>query len=232
MSFYRPPKPEADEPARARAPGAVTRMVVQKKNADRVSIYLDGAFAFGLYQDVLVQHGLRKGQMLSVTEQEAMLADDVRYHAKNVALGYLSHRARTRHEVRRKLAQAGVPEDAIEPTLDGLAARGYLDDEAYARQYAESRARVSGYGPQRIRQELMRRGVDRSTIESALADEIDRDDVRASAREQAEKKWRLLAREADPYKKRRKLSDFLVRRGFSYEVVQEIVESLNDDADA
>lgn len=232
MSLTRRPRPDADAPERPSAPGTVTRMAVQKKNADRVSVYLDGTYAFGLYQDVLVQHGLRKGQHLSVAEQEAMLADDARFRAKAVAIAYLAHRARTREEVRRKLAGLGVPEDTTEATVADLEAKGYLDDAAYARQYAESRARTSGYGPQRIRQELMRRGVERTLIDDVLRDELDEDDVRASAREQAEKRWQSLAREPDPHKRRRKLSDFLVRRGFSYDVVREVVDALSRDADA
>ncbi len=223
---------EDDAPPRPREAGTVTRLVAQKKNALRVSVFLDEVYAFGLYQDVLVQHGLRKGQHLSVPQQEAMLADDARFQARSVALGYLSHRARTRAEVQRRLAQAGTPDTIAEETLDWLTGRGYLDDAAYARQYAESRMRGSGYGPQRIKHELARRGVARSEVEAALLETVGDAEVRQAAQEQAEARWKTLAREPDPYKRRRKLSDFLARRGYSYDVISEVIEKLSRDEDA
>ncbi len=231
--FRRRSAPSEETPeARPLAPGVVTRLVAQKKDPLRVSVYLDGAFAFGIHQDVLVQHGLRKGQALGVAEQQAMRSDDARLRLRQTALSFLSHRARTREEVRRKLAGPDVPADAIEETLAWLTERSYLDDEVYARQYAESRARAGGYGPQRIRQELMRRGVARETIDAALAEELEDEGVAEAARQQAEKRWTQLAREPDPHKRRRKLSDFLVRRGYPYDVVAAVVEAVCRDEDS
>ncbi len=232
MTFRRPPRrDEETPPPRALAPGVVTRLVAQQKDPLRVSVYLDGAFAFGVHQDVLVAHGLRKGVALDVAQQEKVLADDGRLRARGAALAFLSHRPRTRAEVARKLAENAIPDVVVDEVLAWLEAKALVDDAAYARQYAESRARLSGYGPQRIRQELMRRGVARETIEGALADEVDEDAVRTAAREQALDRWRLLAREPDPRRRRRKLSDYLVRRGFSYDVIAEAMAALPDPDD-
>jgi hypothetical protein len=54
----------------ARAPGSVTRLVAQKKNPQRVSIFIDEAYAFGVHQDVMIRHALMKGTFLSTEEQE------------------------------------------------------------------------------------------------------------------------------------------------------------------
>ena len=213
-------------------PGKITKLTVQDNNAARISVFIEGAFAFGLYQDLVLTHGLHTGLALSVAEQEALLAADRELVAKAKALQYLAYRARTAEEVRRKLLRSDFDEATVEAVLARLHDLGYLDDEAYAHDYARARFRNRGYGPVRIRSELLRRGVGATLADAALealAEEPGTDPV-AAAQAQAERRWPRLAREPDPRKRRKKLSDFLVRRGFSYDVVRQVVEAVTREA--
>ncbi|WP_457652882.1 RecX family transcriptional regulator [Rhodocaloribacter sp.] len=206
--------------------GVVTRLVAQKKDPDRVSVFLDGAFAFGVHVDVALAFGLAPGRALTEAEREEILAADAVFRAKSAAFHYLAYRARTEREVRRKLSGKGFEEGVIDEVVGRLHTLGYLDDEAYARTYVQARFAGRGYGPQRIRAELLRRGVDRAHVDAALDELLAEDDVVARARRHAAKRWPRLAAEPDPRKRRKKLTDYLVRRGFSFDVVRRVVDEL------
>lgn len=207
-------------------PGHVTRLVRQQRNAERVSVFIDDAFAFGVHEDLVIEFGLHKGLALDVATQQRMVEADSGRAAMQVALDYLGYRARTEREVRQKLARRDFGEAVIERTLARLRETGYLDDAAYARSYVEARFRNRGYGPQRLRTDLLRRGVAPALIDAALEAEVEEDAVLEAARGHAARRWPRLAGEPDPRKRRRKLSDFLLRRGFRYDTVRRVVEEL------
>ena len=206
--------------------GTITSLRVQEKNPNRVSVFLDGAFAFGVYGDLVLEYGLVKGRRLSDDEVAQIQAADAVFVAKATAMHYLAHKARTEAEVRRKLQRSDLPEQAVEQAIQRLHALGYLDDDAYTREYVRSRFRTKGYGPQRLRADLRRRGVAPALIEAALAELLGADDRLTAAREQALQRWPRLAREPDPRKRRKKLSDFLLRRGFTYDTVRQVVDEV------
>lgn len=214
-----------EEPARPFEPGTITRLVAQKKNPERVSVFVDGVFAFGVYRDLVLEFGLRKGRAITAEEAESILKADALLVARSRALKYLAHKPRTRHEVRQKLVRSGLEAESVERVLDRIATLGYLDDTAYAHEYVKNRINNRGYGPQRIRRELTRRGVDSSLVEQALRDELETYDLLEIARSHADRRWEVLKREPDPLKRRRKLAGFLQRRGFDYDIVRSLVEA-------
>jgi regulatory protein len=225
MSFYRP-EPDADESPRDLRPGAITRLAQQKRDAERVSVFIDEEFAFGLALDLVIKAGLRKGQSLTVEEQQALLDDEERLKAKAAALDYISYKARTEHEVRQKLQRKGFAEPVADEAVARMRELGYLDDADYARAYARGRLNGRGHGPHRIRSDLFRRGVARPIIDAVLDDLTEPDDLRETALRHGRKRWRRLQREEDPYKRRKKLSDFLMRRGFDFDLIREVTEAL------
>lgn len=206
--------------------GVVTRLAAQKKDPMRVSIFLNEAFAFGVHLDVVAKFGLHKGQKLDVEVQRRIVQAELERAAFSKALDYLSYRARTEYEVRQKLRQRGYEEAVIDPILHRLAKNGYLDDASFAKSYVQGRLRNKKYGPQRLRIELARRGVDRSIIDVVVADVTEHVDLLELARGHAHKRWVRLAREANPYKRRKKLSDYLQRLGFSFDIIRQVFDEL------
>ncbi|QXD14434.1 RecX family transcriptional regulator [Rhodocaloribacter litoris] len=218
---------EIDPPVRT-----ITRLATQQKDPDRVSVFLDGAFAFGLHAEVVASFGLAKGQTLTEDDCARLVEADAVLRARAVAFDYLAHRARTEAEVRRRLVRKGFAPGVAEEVIARLRALGYLDDAAYARAYARSRFAARGYGPQRLRAELLRRGVEPALVEEALADFADEAAFLEEARRHARRRWPRLAGEPDARKRRRKLADYLTRRGFSFDVVRQVVEELEREAGA
>jgi len=217
-----------DEPRTTRppGPGTITRMAAQQRNPERVSVFLDGAFAFGVHSDLVVRYGLHKGQVLGVEEQQRIVEADRVRSAGQAALDYLGYRARTEQEVRRKLQRKGFDEAVAERAIERLRELDYLDDAAYARSYVKARFRNKGYGPVRLRADLRRRGVAARIIDAVLDEHLERDDLLEAAREHAARRWGRLAREDDPFKRRKKLSDYLRRRGFSYDTTRRVIDEL------
>lgn len=207
--------------------GTITRLAQQKKDLDRVSVYLDDAFAFGLAIDLVIQSGLKKGQSLTADQQRALLVRQETFAAKASALNGIANRARTRKEVADALARKGFAESIIDDTVADLERLGLVDDEGYARAFARGRFSARGYGPARLRQDLQRKGVSRDAIEAALAELAEEEDLGDAAREQAAKKWRSLASEDDLRKRKKKTMDFLVRRGFGFDSARSAVDAVS-----
>lgn len=208
----------------------ITALETQKNDSDRVSIFLDEEFAFGVHQDIVVKHGLQVGSTLTPEEQQEIEWDEQYVQVKQRALDYLAHKPRTEAEVRRKLRKQDEPESVIEEVIDRLYELRYLDDESYARDYVRNRFASKKYGPVRIRQELIKRGVDRHLAEEAVVDLFDDKDTMAVAWEHAEKRWARLADEDDLRRRRQKLYRYLRRRGFTSDTITPILDDLEREA--
>lgn len=137
-------------------------------------------------------------------------------------LRLLSYRARSEREVMQRFQQRGAETELSQSVVERLRAGGLLDDQEFARSWVESRRRASPRGDRLLQQELVRKGVARPDIETALGSETD---PSLLARTAAIKKARALATEPEPVFVRR-LTDFLVRRGFDYDVVSTVVREL------
>jgi regulatory protein len=140
--------------------------------------------------------------------------------ARLVAADLLSRRAWTRAQLDARLRRRGAPADVAATVVADLAARGYLDDAAFARQWVETRA-VRGYGAGRLRAELRARGVEPATIDVALA-ALDAGQVLERARAAAHRRLPALQRGA-PERLAARLAAFLLRRGYSPGVVARVV---------
>jgi regulatory protein len=202
--------------------GTITRLEYQKHNQDRANLYLDGQFVLGL--PALEAAKLHVGQRLSDGDIERLRALDTFEKAYERAMRFLSYRARSQAEVRRNLRDGRVDEATIDAVLERLAKQGFVNDADFARFWVENRERFRPRGVQALRQELRQKGVDDATSAEILSgmDQV------ASARRAAEAKAQRLAplARSDPRDFRLKLSTFLLRRGFSYDVVREVVKTL------
>ncbi len=85
---------------------------------------------------------------------------DVR-RARVIALDLLSRKAWTRRELRQRLRRRGAPDVVADAVVADLEGRGYVDDRAFARTWAESRARSRSVGSRRLVEELAAKGVAR-----------------------------------------------------------------------
>ena len=155
---------------------------------------------------------------------------------------FLEARSRSVYEVRRRLGSAGYRADLIEDAVGKLIEFGMLDDETFARSWVESRDRARPRGERAIREELRLKGIDRSVMETVLADRrsegatVDADDMavsvdRAAAERLIVKHERALARVVDPRQRRQRAYALLARNGFDPEVCRDVAASVVVEAD-
>ena len=195
--------------------GRITALKYQKRNRNRVSVYLDDRFAFGL--PAVVAASLRTGQHLSDAEVEALQEQGNVEAAYSRVLDYLSYRPRSQAEVVTYLQKRDLSDAQIEAVTARLKRAGLVDDEEFARFWIENREQFRPRGPRALRYELRSKGIGDDVIDQALAGI----DVSESAYRAAGKKlrqWNHLDRKTFD----RKMVEYLARRGFDYEVAREV----------
>ncbi|MHB8807416.1 MAG: regulatory protein RecX [Anaerolineaceae bacterium] len=198
----------------------ITGIEQQKKNPNRVNIYLDEQFAFGLYKASALH--LKVGDTLDDASIQALEQKDAAEEAYQKALKLLNIRPRTEHEMRSRLQEYGFTDEIIEPVIANLLEKNYLNDQQFAAEWIENRTTFRPRGKRLLRIELMKKHVDEEEIQTALAALPEEEKlVREAAKKYSN---RLKGLDESTFKKR--LYGFLVRRGFSYDDIKPILDEV------
>ena len=198
----------------------ITAIEPQQKNPQRVNIYLDGEFAFGLA--AIVATWLKVGQDIDETQAAKLKAEDEREVTYQKALHFLSFRPRSSAEVHRNLIKRGVAEELVQETVERLQQAGLVNDQEFARAWVENRNAFRPRGRAMLKMELRRKGLSDETVQSVLEEQADEETL---ALEAARKYVRRLAGLDWPHF-RQKLGGFLTRRGFSYATLAPVVSKV------
>ncbi len=206
----------------------ITALEVNRRDKERVKLYLDDEFVMSLPQ--LQAAKLAIGQPLSQQEIEALADSDAEQRAYDRALRFLSYRPRSAEEVRRNLKQHKVDDWLIAPVLARLRRLGYLDDVGFANFWLENRSRFKPMGPRALRYELRSKGIAEDIIETSLA-EISAEAAAYRVAAGRANRFKCMTRQAF----RQKLYGLLSRRGFEADTIREVVLRLErefEEADA
>ncbi|MBW4827734.1 MAG: RecX family transcriptional regulator [Clostridiaceae bacterium] len=194
-----------------------------QNNKDRVNIYLDGEFAFGLDLEIAYKYNLKKDMEIDESYIENVLKSEEQNSANDYALKFLSHRSRTEKEIVDKMIKKGFDEEVINETLAYLKKYNFIDDRRFAEIYTEEKIRLKKLGSYRIKHELQNKGVDES-----IASEI----VEKYSDNEYERAMELATKKVKSYKNDdknaiyRKLGGYLQRRGYSFECVSKVLKEL------
>ncbi|MGH2598454.1 MAG: regulatory protein RecX [Dehalococcoidia bacterium] len=195
--------------------------IERQERRQRYNVFVDGEFALALAPEVLAGSGLRTGEPVTAERLRELAVEDLRKRTLDAALRLLAARPRSEAEVRQRLLRRGLPHDVIVDTIARLREYGYLNDAEFARFWVESRSGANPRGRYVVRRELRAKGVDQETVDTALEGLTEE----ASAAKAARKKARSLqGLEHRVFYTR--LTGYLVRRGFGYEVVRQTVNDL------
>lgn len=193
------------------ASGTITLLQMQKRNKERVNVFLDGEYAFAVPLNVALT--LKKGQRLSAAQVDEFRQDGEVDLAFQRSVRYLGMRPRSSAEIVTYLKRKEYDEAIVEVVVRRLHEHGYLDDEAFARFWVDNRNRFRPRGAQALRYELRQKGVERDTIDATL-EEQDEDGAAWAAVEGKLGRWEDL----DKFEFEQKLMAFLARRGFRFDV--------------
>jgi regulatory protein len=204
------------------AGGKVTALKVQKHHPNRVNVYLNNEFSFGLSR--ITAAWLQVGQELSPSKIAKLQADDQREIAYMQALRFLDYRPRSRTEVRRNLEKHAIPADVINEVFKRLERSGLVNDERFAQDWVENRSEFRPRSRRALAFELHQRGLDDSAIQKALEGLNEEALAYQAAVKQARHFEGLQLRDFN-----NKLGSFLARRGFSYEIIKDVVAKVWDE---
>ncbi|SHK11599.1 regulatory protein [Paramaledivibacter caminithermalis DSM 15212] len=201
----------------------ITKLETQKRNNNRISVYINNKYAFGVHKDIIYKLNLEKGKLVDQNFIEKIIKTEEQKKAKDYAIKILSYRPRSQKEIKDKLEQKGYENQVVNRTLAWLREYKLIDDKEFAKEYIKSKGEK--YGGSRIKIELIRKGVEEEIIDSVLNDKLNDEKEYEIALEQAKKKMKAYKgdeREA-VY---RKLGYYLQRRGFSYDIISKILREL------
>lgn len=211
------------------SPGVISRITPTRRDPERVSIFIDEAFAFALPTLLVMQRGLKRGDALDDAAVRELEGLAVAEKATEAALNFVSYRPRSEREVRDRLRQRAYPPAAIDYAIEKMRGWRYLDDKGFAEFWVESRIEHAPRGRRALASELHAKGVDRSVVSDVL-DNVEFDESSA-ALELAQKRLRSLAG-LDPETRKRRLSAYLARRGYGWDVVGPVLRQVLGDDEA
>lgn len=206
----------------------ITKIEVQKKHPNRRSIFIDDTYRFGLDEEIVLKNDLRVGGELDEGMIESLLVMEEEKRAKEYVLNLLSYRERSCQEVKNRLREKGFRAEIRDRIVNSLKQAHLLDDERFAREWGRDRLSSRPMGARRLNQELRKKGIAPhivdQTLEHLYADHDERQ-LAASALERRKDRYKAL----EGPKVRRRMADFLRRRGFSWDVVRDVLEDATGD---
>lgn len=207
--------------------GKITAILPQKKRRNRVSIYIDGRFAFGLDQDIAERSELQNGQLLQQSQIKEILEDEEYKRALEKAYRLLAARPRSKYEISKRLSEKQYPTFIIKRVLEKCESLGYLDDREFARQFARTRLLRRPAGRRVLEQELRQRGIADPVI-AAVMNEVYEEATETELACALVKRRMKSLKDLPVDRAKRRLVSFLQTRGFTWDVIE---QAINDTAD-
>jgi regulatory protein len=203
----------------------ITAIEQDPRRPGAVRLELDGT-RFGVVPaELIAAEGLSPGQTIAPDVHARLSAAADVEAAFRTGLRMLELRPYARADLGRRLQRKGHPRAAVDVALERLLTMGLLNDEAYARNYVQTRA-ARGRGPSRLTRDLLAMGVQRSVIDRAVAAEWPEGSDRTSMPQALVSKRAAQLGTMPKQTKRRRLLAYLARRGFSGRDVSALVESV------
>lgn len=215
----------------------ITDISVQAKNPDRVNVYVDGKYRFSLDILQVTELGIKRGKEYSdaeLTEFEtesqfgklyarALEYTLMRPHSAKEVRDYLWRKTRTTkvrvRDTNEYRDRPGVSQEIADRVYDRLVQKGHVNDEHFARYWAENRQMRKGISSRKLVAELRAKGVDQDIISLAMQN---------SPREEKSEIRKVVEKKRHKYDDEQKLIAYLLRQGFSYDSIRDALADPDD----
>ncbi len=201
----------------------ITALTVQKKNTNRINVFLDGDFSFGLY--IVNAMHLKVGQIITQEMIDKLIKEDQIEDGYQKALKFISYKPRSSFEVVKKLRAYDLNEDVISLIMEKLVEKKYVDDLQYAENWVENRSANKPRSQKLIKWELKNKKISEEIINAVTGDMLPEEELAILAAEKYAR--RLSGLEEEIFTCR--LSGYLIRRGFNYSTVYSTVQKIWND---
>lgn len=197
--------------------------IESQRNKDRVNIYIDNTFAFGLTNELRYKFDLYIGKELNNDYIEDVIKAEEQIKVTSAALNLISYRQRSVNEIYVKLKEKGFEEHYIERSIEYCKENNYLNDQHFVQSFIRDKQNLNKFGSKRIKYELLKKGISKEVIEEQV--NLDQDEEYEIALILAEKKMKSY-KDQDRNSIYRKLSGFLQRKGYPYHVVNKVLSKV------
>lgn len=198
----------------------ITGLEAQKKNPNRINVYLDDEFGFGVSR--YVGAWLREGDKISDDSVAQIVQKDAREKAFQKALQFINYRPRSEYEIKKKLSDQGFSEPVIANVIAELLQKNYIDDLRFALDWIESRSRSKPRSRRMFRYELQQKNISEGSIDKAVSQAPEDEELAHRLGQKYLRRFSHL--DDDSYKK--KMEGVLARRAFPYSVIREEIRNL------
>lgn len=217
----------------------ITQIEPQKKNPKRFNVFIDGIFAFGADEDLIISERLVVGKIIEPRGLDKLLYEAEVGKLMGRMYGLFSIRARSEKEVRdylknlsfkRKMKdQDEISKTSIDLIIERLKQKNMLNDLEFAKAWVEGRRRSKNLGIRALKMELVKKGVRREIVDEVLSEPFDsaqgEEELAKLALEKKMRVWKNL----DPEELKKKAIEFLLRKGFEYEIVKTVLDKNRDN---
>lgn len=202
----------------------ITKIEIQKNNKDRVNIYLDGEYALAINAELIYKENLKVKDDVDISKLQEIAEKESYIRCKESAIKIIERSYKTEKEIRDKLKQKGYEEKQINNSIDFLKEYNFINDNTYAKAFIKDK--LSSKGSQKIKYDLMKKGIAKDIIEENLI-KVDKNEEKEVALNVGRKKYESIRRkESDNYKLSGKLYRFLISRGYAYDIVKDVVKEI------
>lgn len=206
----------------------ITKIEVQQKNKERVNLYIDDVFFAGINAEIVYDLRLKKGDEVDKEKLEQLIHKEGLSKAKNKAMSILNRKAISEKDLRQKLSADDYSPEVVDEVIDKLKEYGFIDDKSLAQRIANDNSNLSRFGTNKIKQNLYKKGIGKEDIQEVI-ETISTDEQLDNAIYLARKRYDRVKGE-DKRKVYQKLSQHLLYKGFSYDIVKKAIDAvLNED---
>jgi regulatory protein len=209
----------------------ITKIQRIRGNRSRYSVQLDGSPALELSDWTIGRFALRTGDDLDQRKIDMIKSAEAEICAKNIAINYLSYRPRSTKEITDHLIKKGFEQECAEGVAKHLHSLNMIDDRKFAYSFIRDRLKRKPTGIALLRKQLLSKGIVPSTTDAVLAELVSSQSQQQSALLAAKRKIQVTQRSKkniDSEKRKKRVLDFLLRRGFTYEVALKTIRTTLD----
>ncbi len=213
-------------------PGTISAITPQKKRRRRYSIFVNDEFLLGISESVLVEYGLETGQTVTIEAFRDVNRAENYQSVRHYFLKLLGRRAHTRKELQRKARKKDFEDSAaVEMVLDELEEKGWIDHEAFAQSFIRDKYGLNQWGPLKIARALQQKGIDRTTAQRLTDKYFKTVDLFETFNKLVAKNSYKFNKESSLYKKRKKVFDYLRRKGYHTQQINTHIDRLMQSLD-
>ena len=199
----------------------VVKINRSSKYSDRIVITFENKSVLRVPEDAFILHPILVGDFLSQKDIKKYDKKMRLQEARDAAYKLLSYRMRSTGEMRNRLDKKSFLPDEIDITIEQLKKLNYLNDNEFVKTFAKEKVKLKMIGPRLLRSELFKYYIEPSLIDQAINEIYETNDVYLLIEKHLEKKGVSRGDIVDNSKKK-KLSDYLIRKGFSWVQINEV----------